>query len=159
MRTTNLRRLCDAARANARLVEPLFLLAAEEGKAAYLSELSKGAWFHGDYSMLAGEVSTFDSVRSFLESGKAPARYASVLDAFEAQGDMIAADRRMNGLLRGKIASALGESGMTRYRLCKDLGLNPGNVYAYLAGDDSKVSNATARRMLDYANSQKALQP
>lgn len=157
MRTANLRKLCDAARGNARLVEPLFLLAAEQGKACYLVRLSEGAWFHDDYARLAAEVGMCGSVRSFLESGAAPDRYASVLGAFEAQGDMLAADRRMNGLIRGRISAALGEAGVTRYRLCKDLGLNPGNVYAYLAGDDSKVSNETARRMLDYANSQVAV--
>ena len=151
LQTTSLRKLCAAAGENARLVEPLFALAAERGKAGYLVELSEGYWFHGDYERLAGEVRAFDSVRAFLESGTVPDRYASVLDAFEAQGDMLAADRRMNALLGKKINEALAQSGVTRYQLCKDLGLNFGNVYAYLAGDNSKVSNATARRMLDYA--------
>ena len=39
----------------------------------------------------------------------------------------------------------------TRYGLCRDLNLNKGNVYAYLAGDDSKVSRETARRIMEYA--------
>ena len=74
-----------------------------------------------------------------------------MLAAFRAQGDALSADRRMNALLRPRIAKALAQKGITRYKLCKDLGLNPGNVYAYLAGDDAKVSKETARRMLDYA--------
>lgn len=96
-------------------------------------------------------MGAFGSVRAFLEFGTAPDRYAFVLDAFEAQGDILAADRRMNALLGKKINAALARNGVTRYRLCKDLGLNFGNAYAYLAGDNSKVSNATARLMLDYA--------
>lgn len=149
----SLRRLCDAAQNNARLVEPLFLLAAEQGKASYLTRLSKGAWFHDDYKRLSREVAAYGSAREFLESERAPDRYSSVLDAFLAQGDGLAADRRMNGMLRSRITEALATGGITRYRLCKDLNLNAGNVYAYLAGDDTKVSNATARRMLDYATS------
>lgn len=93
----------------------------------------------------------YESVRAFLESDDAPARYAFVLDAFLAQGDALAADRRMNGFLREKISSALERGNVTRYKMCKDLGLNAGNVYAYLAGDDAKVSNATARKIYEYA--------
>ena len=154
--TGSLRKLCLAARENPRVVEPLFLFAAEQGKADYLARLSEGAWFHDDYVRLAGEVAKHGSATSFLESGEAPARYASVLDAFKAQGDALAADRRINGLLRPRIAGALEKAGVTRYRLCKDLGLNAGNVYAYLAGDNAKVSAETARRMLDYASAQAA---
>ena len=50
-----------------------------------------------------------------------------------------------------RIVEALARRGVTRYKLCKDLDLNPGNVYAYLAGDDAKVSKETARQMLRYA--------
>lgn len=57
------------------------------------------------------------------------------------------ADRRTNALCRKRTLGALEESGVTRYGLCRDLNLNKGNVYAYLAGDDSKVSRETARRI------------
>lgn len=70
---------------------------------------------------------------------------------FRAQGDALAADRRINALMRPKIVEALARKGVTRYKLCKDLNLNPGNVYAYLAGDDAKASKEAARRMLRYA--------
>lgn len=151
LRTGSLRRLCQAARENPRLVEPLFLFAAEQGKADYIAQLSKDAWFHDDYCRLTEDISSYGSVMEYLNSGKAPARYAAVLDAFKAQGDTLAADRRINGLIRPKIAAALKASGVTRYKLCMDLGLNPGNVYAYLAGDNSKVAAKTAYRMLEYA--------
>ena len=53
--------------------------------------------------------------------------------------------------MRKKTLEALEESGETRYGLCRALHLNKGNVYAYLAGDDSKVSRKTARRIMEYA--------
>ncbi|MBQ9042811.1 MAG: hypothetical protein IJ111_08345 [Eggerthellaceae bacterium] len=149
--TSNLRRLSAAAEDNARLVEPLFALAAVQGKADYLARISEGRWFHDDYERLVGKLVGYDSVEALLSSDDAPARYASVLDAFRAQGDGLAADRRINGLMRPRILDALAKKGLTRYKLCKDLGLNPGNVYAYLSGDDAKVSKETARRMLSYA--------
>lgn len=149
--TANLRRLVAAAGENARLVEPLFALAAVQGKAGYLARISEGEWFHGDYEALAGKLDAHGSLEALLSSGDAPPRYAAVLAAFRAQGDALAADRRINGLMRPRIAEALARRGITRYRLCKDLGLNPGNVYAYLAGDDAKVSKETARQILRYA--------
>ena len=87
-------------------------------------------------------------ISQFLRSGTSIG--ANIHEAFYAQGDTLAADRRINSLMRPKITDALKGKNVTRYRLCKDLGLNLGNVYAYLAGDDTKVSKATARRMLNY---------
>ena len=56
--------------------------------------------------------------------------------------------------MRDKTNSALEESDLTVYRLCKDLRMNMGNVYAYLGkGDTSKVSRAAARAIMDYATS------
>ncbi len=74
-----------------------------------------------------------------------------MLDAYLLPEDMLVADRRANALMREKTLAALARSGMTRYRLCRDLGLNFGNSYAYLAGDDTKFSRATARKMMEYA--------
>ena len=150
--TSSLRKLLAATEGNARLVEPLFALAAVQGKAGYLVRISEGAWFHDDYASLAGKLGRCGSLEELLSSGEAPARYASVLAAFHAQGDILAASRRVNALLRPRIVSALSRRGITRYRLCKDLGLNLGNVYAYLAGDDSKVSKEAAQRILAYVD-------
>ena len=149
--TMSLRKLVAAAEGNARLVEPLFALAAVQGKAGYLVRISESEWFHDDYEDLARKLVKHGSLEALLSSDDAPARYAAVLEAFRAQGDALAADRRINGLMRQRIAEALTRRGITRYRMCKDLDLNPGNVYAYLAGDDAKVSKETARRMLAYA--------
>lgn len=149
--TTSLRKLAATAETNARLVEPLFALAAVQGKTGYLVRISEGKWFHCDYKDIAGKLVEHGSLEALLSSDDVPARYAAVLEAFRAQGDTLAANRRICGLMRPRITEALARRGITRYRLCKDLDLNPGNVYAYLAGDDTKVSKETARRMMRYA--------
>ncbi len=151
LNTTSLRKLVATAEGNARLVEPLFALAAVQGKASYLARISESEWFHDDYEDLTRKLVKHGSLEALLSSDDAPVRYAAVLEAFRAQGDALAANRRINGLMRPRIAEALIRRGITRYRMCRDLDLNPGNVYAYLAGDDAKVSKETARRMLVYA--------
>lgn len=148
--TLSLRKLVAAADDNARLVEPLFALAAVQGKADYLVRISRRSWFHDDYERLADKLTKHGSIEKLLASSDAPERYASTLLSFRAQGDLLTADRRINGLLRPRIIDALAAKGITRYRLCKELGLNLGNVYAYLAGDNAKVSKDTAWRMLRY---------
>ena len=54
--------------------------------------------------------------------------------------------------MREKTLAALEQSDTSCYSLCKQLGLNKGNVYAYLhGGDNSKVSRETARSIMEYA--------
>ena len=55
-------------------------------------------------------------------------------------------------LMAEKTAS-LENAGKARCRLCRGPGLNEDNVCAWLAGDPSKVSRATARRAWRYAES------
>ena len=88
---------------------------------------------------------------SLCAGDKLPDRYANVWRAYRGMKEKPAADRRVNALMRKRTLEALEESGVTRYGLCRDLHLNKGNVYAYLAGDDSKVSRETARRIMEYA--------
>ena len=150
--TSSLARLCRIASGEApRVAEPLFLLAWEAGKLVYLLRLSEGTWMHEEYATLARFAETYPNALAFASSEDAPPRYRSVADAYGVGEDLLAADRRMTALMRDKTLAALKKSGMTRYRLCEDLGLNKGNVYAYLAGDTSKVSRETARRIMEYA--------
>ncbi|MCI8340259.1 MAG: MFS transporter [Eggerthellaceae bacterium] len=54
--------------------------------------------------------------------------------------------------MRKATLDAMERRRLTAYRVCKTLGLNLGNVYAYLGkGDVSKVSRNTARRIMEYA--------
>ena len=101
-----------------------------------------------------GDLSLYEQaggMASLCAKSELPNRYANVWRAYRAEKEKSVADRRINALMRKRTLGALRESGGTRYGLCRDLNLNKGNVYAYLAGDDSKVSRKTARRIMEYA--------
>lgn len=151
--TTSLRRLCEAAAENApRAAEPLFLLAVEEGRLPLLLKASKGTWMEGCYAHAARLLEGGDSLDSFLSDPATPERFRRVREAYEAKRNAIEADRRMAGLMRDRAVAAMGERGLTAYRIAKDLGLNLGNTYAYLGkGDATKVSLGTARRIMEHA--------
>lgn len=134
-----------------RVAEPLFLLALAQGKAEYVLGLSEGSWMEEGYR---GVLSLYDqagSLASLCTEDKLPNRYANVWRAYRGVKERPTADRRVNALMRKRTLEALKESGVTRYGICRALHLNKGNVYAYLAGDDSKVSRETARRIMEYA--------
>lgn len=149
--TVNLRKLFALANSDAaRVAEPLFVLAWERGKLDYLLLISRGTALGDEYLKVASLASGYENPEDFLMSNKAPARYRAVFESFCASEDVFLANRRIVALLREKTLQALEMASVTRYRLCEDLGLNKGNVYAYLAGDESKVSKDTAHIILDY---------
>lgn len=134
-----------------RVAEPLFLLALVQGKAEYVLGLSEGSWMEEGYRGVFSLYAQTGSLASLCAEDKLPNHYANVWRAYRAVKEKPVADRRINALMRKRTLGALEESGVTRYGLCRDLNLNKGNVYAYLAGDDSKVSRETARRIMEYA--------
>ena len=146
------RKLVEQATTDApRVAEPLFLLALAQGKAEYVLGLSEGSWMEEGYRGVLSLYGQASSLASLCSEDKLPNRYANVWRAYRGVKEKPAADRRVNALMRKRTLKALEESGVTRYGLCRDLNLNKGNVYAYLAGDDSKVSRETARRIMEYA--------
>ncbi len=134
-----------------RVAEPLFLLALAQGKAEYVLGLSEGSWMEEDYRGVLSLYSQAGNMASLCAKSELPNRYANVWRAYRGVKEKPAANRRVNALMRKRTLKALEESGVTRYGLCRALHLNKGNVYAYLAGDDSKVSRETARRIMEYA--------
>ena len=91
----------------------------------------------------------FSDICDFLKSDLAPKRYAAVLDAFNAKDDILNSNRRILGQLRPKVESSLKKSGISKYKACKDLGINPGNFYAYMNGDNSKISEEIAYAVIN----------
>ena len=134
-----------------RVAEPLFLLALAQDKAEYVLGLSEGSWMEEGYRDVFSLYGQAGSLSSLCAEDKLPRRYVNVWRAYRAIKEKSATDRRINALMRKRTLEALEESGVTRYGLCCALRLNKGNVYAYLAGDDSKVSRGTARRIMEYA--------
>ncbi len=155
LQTDNLRKLVNAAATDCpAAAEAVMLFAAAQGKVEYAVNLACGFWMEEDYKLVAGQIAKLGSVEAFLESRDASSRYKKVLLAYLAQTTAIEADRRVIALMRSKTLDALKRSGCSVYGVCRDLGLNKGNIYAYLnKGDVSKVSRNTARSILNFVES------
>lgn len=153
VQSSSLKKLCAAVATDTpSAAEALMVFAAVQGKAEYLAHLSEGTWMESDYRERAQEFERASDIPAYLDSEAAPARYQKVWNAYLAKRNASVADRRIIALMRDRTLSALKETGITVYRLCKDLGLNLGNVYSYLHGGDvTKVSRATARHIMEYA--------
>lgn len=151
--TDSLKKLCATAATDApRLAEPLFLLAAEEGRLDYLMKAAKGTRLEAAYARHAQSLKQAGSVAALLESAETPERLRKVRRAFESRRDASKADRRIIELMRKATLDAMERRRLTAYRICKALDLNLGNVYAYLGkGDVSKVNRNTTCRIMEYA--------
>ena len=139
---------------NARLKEPLFLYALALDNLALLLEVSKGTTLDEEYNRLARQ---FNSLENFVvacenDGESVPNNYKKVYTSYLRVANKTASERETALLMLGKTKRLMGKKKLSAYRLYTDLGLNPGNVNAFLKnGDPSKVSLATARRLLDYA--------
>ena len=151
--TDNLRKLCKAVVCDQpAAAEALMVFAALQGKADYLVSFTMGTWLHPDYTRVSLSLALCGNVEAWLQSDDAPERYKKVWNAYQAKKNEPARTRRINALMRDKICETMRQKGLTTYRICKDLDLNLGNVYAYLGkGDVSKVSCDTARRIMEYS--------
>lgn len=150
------RKLVQLAQTEApRVAEPMFMLALCQGKEGYLVNLAQGTWLEAQYKELVAMREHGETVEAFASRSDLPSRYANVWNAYRGKKEAAQKDRRLNGLMRAKTLEALRASGVTCYALCKQLGLNKGNVYAYLnGGDSSKVSYKTAQRIMNHALAQ-----
>ena len=154
--TSNIRRLVNAANTNApRVAEPLFVYAYVADKAKYLISVSENTWMHKDYIKLLKIINEkFPDIQDFLRSDIAPKRYAAVLDAYNLKDDVIKSNRRVLYKLRPKVKESLKKSGMSKYKVCKELDINPGNFYAYMNGDDSKISSEIAYAVISLCDNE-----
>ena len=155
LKTTSVKKLVSAVEGSApHASAALFLLAAETGKARDLPGRTSDPELRAEWeSMTAMLPENPTGAEAFARTNyrALPARYRKVIDAYDAVAERRENDERAKALMAKKTVAALERAGKTRYRLCRDLGLNEGNVYAWLAGDPSKVSRATARRAWRYA--------
>ena len=158
LETSSLKKLLDATLNDApRAAESLVLYALSQDKLAHLELLAEGTWVkdlceEARSSMphsLKHNDSNLDAAFGNLSDSS---RFKKVWFAYQATKHSVLNERRIAALMRDKTVAALQSSGTTCYKLCKDLGLNMGNVYAYInKNDTSKVSLDTARRIMNYA--------
>lgn len=149
----SLRKLFAAVTADSpAAAEAVMVFAAQQEKAGYLARLAQGSWAESGYRDFAEGLASCENLADYLQSDSVPQRYKKVWQAWEAQRDAIATDRRVISIMREKTQAALAQASTTPYAICRQLGLNKGNFYAYLNGGDmTKVSRATARRIMEAA--------
>jgi len=137
-----------------RAAEPLLLLALCQGRAAYLLKLATGTKHRDAYeSFVSGLTSSGLGLEAYLASGSAPERYRKTYDSYLSQSGKLSRDRDVVGQLVPLLNSLIAQRGTSRYRLAEDLGLNKGNLYAFLKGNTDKLSREKAiavyRHLLD----------
>lgn len=151
--TLALSRLAEVARAEPRLVEPLSLYAVRSGRADRLAEL----W--SDRQDLRRDLRPLEALesRGELEAalGGEDARlrpeYAKVWRSYRARSEAPARDAELKAQARKRALELETEKRVTRYRMAKDLGLNVGNLHAFLAqGNTSKLSLERASKLVEY---------
>ena len=147
----------EAADGNPRLRAPLFLYACFYGAERELvTASSSNEALFAEYSRLSdlfgGDT---QKLLDALKSGDGPmdAEYFKVYASYAAERATPERENRLKILMRDRAVELKEEKRISGYKIYKTLGLNPGNANAYLKhGDASKVSLATARRILDFVN-------
>ncbi len=155
LKTTSVKKLVFAVEHNApHASEAVGLYALSRGRgndlAKYVQDESLAAEWKALIGCFAGEQVVCEEA-IHARYALLPVRYRRVVDLYDGIEADRENDRHVKGLMAQKVSAALERAGITRYRLCRDLGLNEGNIYAWLAGDPSKVSRETARRAWQYA--------
>ncbi len=152
--TTNLSRLVRCALADNSIKELVFIYAMLRNKKYHLMSLVWNTPLEEEYRAALRVLASEGSLEAFLQSKRTPITYRRIYSDFLHYPVKAAArkkdDAKQIERLRERTVRALEACNITRYRLCTNLKLNPGNVYAYLSGDVSKVSLATAQKICDY---------
>ncbi|MDR1299640.1 MAG: hypothetical protein LBJ84_05255 [Oscillospiraceae bacterium] len=145
----------EMANDNPRLVEPLVLYTFASG--ADPSRLQASATARREYVELQTCADSGDALVRVLADSEAPlpVSYRKVYDTYKYYASRTENDRYTITLMHKKIVKLLEAQRLPPYRVCKELELNSGNFYAfYRHGDATKLSLATARRVLEYASRQ-----
>jgi len=150
--TSDIRRLANETSRNYRLVAPLVLYAASVEKLPYLRSVAKDDYLLGAAAQFLENVSWKDIV-SKLENDceTIPLHYRKVYRSYVCINDRQKAVDHTKLLMYERIKELQVEKSVSTYRLYTDLGLNHGNVNAYIKhGDVSKVSLGVAEKVLEY---------
>lgn len=151
--TLALPRLAVLSEAEARLVEPLLLWAAVTDRAKRLDGLLEGR------QVLQQELKTLARLQSTgrLEGELADSsptlrpEYSKVWHSYTTRRDAPTRDKELRLKVRKRILELESQKKVTRYRMAKDLGLNPGNLHAFLSqGDPTKLSLDRVANLVEY---------
>lgn len=151
--TQALERLASASLTNPRVVEPLLLLAATTHRGDELARhLTARPQLVAELRLLQ-DLAEQDRLESSLagEDPRLRPEYTKAWRSFVARRDVGQRDERLKQAARKRALALEAQQQVTRYRMAKDLGLNPGNLHAFLAqGNVSKLSLKRAYELVDY---------
>lgn len=151
--TLSLSQLAALSQSEPRLVEPLLLWATKTGQAQRLSKLLE------DQGNLDRELTTLVSLEKRgrlesalgAESSRLRREYSKVWRSYVVRRDAPVRDAELKLEARKRALALEAAKGVSRYRMAKDLGLNPGNLHAFLAqGKASKLSLDRAYGLVTY---------
>jgi hypothetical protein len=146
-------RLVSAVRRRPRLSAPLVLWAVETGR------VDRFAGLLADDPRLRTELDTVHrlwaegGLERALDQSPTPLRpeYAKAWHSYVARRDARQRDARLKMVARERALDLEARKRVSRYRLAKDLGLNPGNLHAFLTqGNAAKLSLKKAVALVKY---------
>lgn len=149
-------KLCKAAvnSESEEMRDVVFLLALEWHRLPELLDAAAGTDLEDEWEQQAKHAGRYKSALAYLSfCPRTTQGQMALFEEFQTLTKGKAANNTSLEDIRVQIIEELAKSKVTRYRLCKDLGINIGNTYAFLKGDLSKSSEANALRMLDYLKS------
>jgi len=146
-------RLAELSESEPRLVEPLLLWAATTGRASRLDCLLRGRG-NLQQELLAllrlQETGLLESALAAEDSSLRP-EYSKVWRSYVARRDVASRDKELRLEARKRILALESERNVTRYRMAKDLGLNSGNLHAFLSlGNPTKLSLDRVVGLVEY---------
>lgn len=146
-------RLADRAQRRPRVLEPLLLMAAVTGRTDELARQMRDQPKLLAELRLLGELAEREELETALASEDPRLRpeYTKAWRSFVTRRDAAHRDARLKRVARDRVLEMETAKHVTRYRMAKDLGLNPGNLHAFLSqGNVSKLSLDHAYQLVDY---------
>lgn len=155
-KTTSMSELAMLLDSNKRLREPLALWAVENKKGERLSMLlPDDKRMQSELKLLTAlkEADRLEESLSREDSGLRP-EYLKVWRSYVVRRDAHSRDERLKLAARERALALEATRHVSRYRLAKDLGLNQGNLHAFLSqGNPKKLSLKRAYELVDYLES------
>ena len=150
--TVDLTRLASVVSGEPRLAEPLVLWAVVTGRGARLAELLEEKPLAAEVRAVErlAEAGRLEETLAAAGPGLRP-EYAKAWRSYVARRDAPSRDARLKLEARERVLTLEAEKGVSRYRMAKALGLNPGNLSAFLVqGNASKLSLDKAFQLVRY---------
>ena len=142
----------EAAAANPRLREPLFLYALFWDKEDVLTRAAKNAALGNEYRQMLARYDKSTMLSALQnDAPDLPDGYKKVYRSYLSVREGFQNDNHTKALMHKRIRRLQEKKNVTDYRLYTDLGFNQGNWGAFLKnGDVSKVSLPAARKAIEY---------